>query len=491
MLSVAAALVTGACTPEPIDPAPGSLAALTSPDRECPAQQAGEVVPTGALRVGYPEEPVAYLPALAGDDAAALDLAAIWGLPLFDLDAAGQLRPRLVREAIVLGSGNGGWQVRLILCQGLWSDGLPVVADDVAATIDALRAIAPDLTGAVTDAVVDGPDVIVTFESSSGRWQHALADLGPMLPAHVLADQGIEAFRQGIPVAGGAFALVDEEPGRSRSFAANPDSVLGPPRSASLELLVVPRFELALGLLVQDDLDVALGHLALEAGARIDDLDGIDGVAARGGTQLTWQWQPGSVVQDPSTRIQVAAAFNLEPFAEALLEGQGGVSGSFVAGATGPEARTRARLDDVPELTVASPRWSESAGLVARAVRDGVERMGGTMRTASEESDVLLQSPLGDGHIIVRRLSPWPSLRWLARTAEVADPSALRAADLAVARGSAAVAAGLVAFDALAIEVPLVELPVAHAWRVEVAGVDASGWPGIGFTSVTQWVSGE
>ncbi|MBW3662279.1 MAG: hypothetical protein KY469_04190, partial [Actinobacteria bacterium] len=53
--------------------------------------------PAGSVSVAYPEEPAAWYPAFF-DDPAAVDLAVLWGVPLFHLDEHGQLRPALARS---------------------------------------------------------------------------------------------------------------------------------------------------------------------------------------------------------------------------------------------------------------------------------------------------------------------------------------------------------------------------------------------------------
>ncbi|MFT5223512.1 MAG: hypothetical protein ACI867_001829 [Glaciecola sp.] len=487
---LALALALAACSAPGVAVPASNMEALLPPGIDCPAARGDQPVPMGVLRVGYPDEPTVWLPAFA-DDVVADDLAALWGLPLFHFDESGQLRGALVHEAVVLGSGNGGWQVRLQLCPGTWSDGAPVVARDVTQTIAALRTTpAADLVAPIVDAVVDGPDVVLSFAEASGRWQHVLAEVGPILPAHVLERDGIEAFRDSVPVAGGAFALDSVEPGLSRSFVAHPGSVLGSPRTQRIEVIVVPRFELAIGLLADGELDLSIGHLAFEAEQRLEAVDGLHGSTARGGTLLSWRWQPSSGVQDSSVRASVHNTFDLGPFAQGLLDDQGRTTNSFVAQAIGPARGAAATLGNLPELVVAAPRWHEAPGLAARAVRDGIERVDGTVRTASEEADELVRRPLGDAHIVIRRLGPWPSLAHLAGSSLPAQGSVrerVLSADTAPWAGDLLVEDGLAALSELAIEVPLLELGVAHGWRDGVTGLVPSGWPGLGFANALHW----
>lgn len=474
----------GACQ-GPIAPPTATLASPAVPDG-CAA--AREAAPSGNLTAAYPDEPAAWLPAL-GAEAAAVDLAALWGLPLYAHDEAGQLRPALVGEATVVGHDDG-LVVRLRLCAGSWSDGRAVVPDDVVATIDALRSSpSPWRVEPIAGARVDGQDVVVEFVGEPGRWQHVLADLGTVLPAHVLAEEGLEAWRDDVPVSGGPFRLEVTEPGLRRRFVAHPDSALGAPLLAAVDVLLVPRFELALGMLVEDRADVALGHLALEAGARIDAVDGIEGAVPRGNTLLTWRWNAEAAVTDESRRVAVQEALDLTSFAQGLLGDEGAMVRSFVPGVPGPAVVAPLTLPELPELLLTAPRWHDLPSLVARGARDGLERRGATIRTATDEADALARTPLGDATITVRRLGPWPSLAALlgGRALAPEEAEVLHAADQAATRGAPAVAAGQALVWALGVEVPLVEVGVAHAWRPELAGLRPSGWPGIGFASARDW----
>ncbi len=475
LLALAAVAMT-ACSGDLAPPAAEAPAAPAVRACAAPADDA----PAGRLVAAYPDEPAAWLPALHGD-AAAIDLAALWGLPLYAHDADGQLVPALVAGATPLGRTEDGWSVRLELCPGSWSDGEPVVAEDVVATVDAL--LAAGVTTPIVAARADGPDAVVTLAAEQARWQHALADLGPVLPAHVLADGGLEAFRDDVPVAGGPFALADVEPGLARRFVAHAGSPLGAPAVAELEVALVPRFELALGLAAEGRADVLLGHLALEGGPRIEGVEGIEGRVARGNTVLSWAWNATTTTTDAQRRA-VVDGLDLTAFAEGLLTGDGRLVRSFVPAVEGPPVPPPQRLPDgLGELVVSTPRWHDLTSLVARGARDGLERRGATVRTATEEADLLARAPIGDATVRVRRLGAWPSLTALV------DPtlSGLEAADLApTVDGEAADLAAVAVWD-LAAEVPLVEVGVAHAWRAGVTGVEPSGWPGIGFASARHW----
>ncbi len=484
--------LAGACGAESASVPASSLADVQPLGRSCAVDAPQDAPLDDTIVAAYPDEPAAFLPAMT-DQAAAIDLAALWGLPLYDYDDDGQLRPRLLREAIVLGEGPGGWDVRLVLCDGTWSDGQPVVAGDIVATVQALRET--DLASrlaSVADVRVDGPDVVVSFAGRTPRWQHVLAELGTMLPAHVIGAEGLDAWRDGIPVSGGPWRLESAEPGLRWTFVAHEGSPLGAPTTRRLEVLLVPRFELALGLLDAGDVDVALGHLAIEVAARVEDVGGLSSADPIGGTLMTWQWQDGASIQDPTLRGQVVQSFDLEPFADGLLSA-GGVTSSWLPGQPGPDVEVAGRLpESVPELVVASARWHEIPSLVTRAVRDSIERRGGTVRTASDEADQLERAPLGDARVTIRRVGPWPSLAWWA--GEAALPAevtaAVEAADRAPSPAAPEVLAGQQALRPHAVEVPLVEVGVSHVWRPSLTGLVPSAWPGIGFTSATEWSIG-
>jgi len=457
----------------------------------------------GDVVVAYPDEPAAWLAAFH-HDAGASDLAALWGLPLYAYDQAGQLRPRLALSADVMATAAGEWAVEVALRPGRWSDQTEVTAADVVATVDAVRG-ASAWAGANLDVVtgveaVSGDRVRFTFDEPTGRWPHVLAELGTILPAAVLATDGVEAYRDGLPVTGGPFRLAQAEPGLLRRFVAHADGPLGVPGLSSVEVVTVPSFETALGLLDRDEVDVVLGHLALEPIARVEGrIEGVHANAPHGATMINWKWdRPQAPVGE--SRVDVHAALRLDAFAEGLLGSYGHVVEELVAGSdvAWPDLADHA-LENLAEVVLATPRSHEAVAFAGRSARDAIERRGGTVRVVSDEGDNLHRQGIGDAQVVVRRFGPWPSLTALFGV-DVSDPdvddsvslaaiarTSLAAADRADLVDDAAAEVGLRTLLERAAEIPLVTMAVTHVWRDDVTGISPSAWPGVGFWSVQDW----
>lgn len=99
------------------DGSTGSSAADSSAGRGGMADAGGRQ-PTGVVRVAYPEEPSYWYPAV-GEEPSSIDLAALWGLPLYRIDPHGQLRPALAESSEVRpGSEGMPWEVDVRLRSG-------------------------------------------------------------------------------------------------------------------------------------------------------------------------------------------------------------------------------------------------------------------------------------------------------------------------------------------------------------------------------------
>lgn len=454
--------------------------------------------PSGEITVAYPDEPAAWYPAFFGD-ASAVDLASLWGLPLYRYDGAGQLRPGLAVGAAV-GQDGDSWYVDVDLAAGEWSDGRPVVAADVVATVEAIRPLVNGLDPLTSVESLDAETVRFRFDRPYGRWAHLLAGGWSVLPSHVLAADGIDAYRGDVPVSGGWFRLADRDPGRSMRFEANARSPLGPPGVAAVEVLIVPRYETALGLVERGEADVTAGHLALNPVGRAGDIDGLEAAAPLGGTLLTLRWrESGQLAGEDRAedRGRVADALDLSELAEGLLGHAGEPATSFLPGVDGPwvnQGALDANLEDLPTLVVAVPRWHEIPGFAARSM---------FLRTSVRGADFdLIAVPLDqlasaahpeavDAELWLRRTGPRPSLLALTRITEpdlreaVADADASARTDT----GAIRVASALLADEQR--EIPLLRLGVAQTWTDDVEGVKPSSWPGLLLWNVGEWTTAQ
>lgn len=446
--------------------------------------------PAGVVRVAYPDQPSGFLD-LRHDDAAAADLVALWGLPLFRIDPHGQLAGGLVGEWEEATSHDGGWHVDLRLGEGRWSDGSAVTAGDVVATIESLRdgPRGPELSPLTSVTAVDDRTVRLAFAAPYARWWALLDGVG-VLPVSVLAGPGVAAYEDDIPAAGGWFSLEEHVPGFRTSFVANPDGPLGPPGVERVEVLVVPRYEAALGMLRRGDVDVVMGYLALNAVERARRVEEVEAAAPIGGTTVGVWWRrdgPLGAAGAAPRRRALASAMDVSQLVEGLLGPAGATAASIVPGA-GPGAAPSSGdpPPDVGEPVVVLPRWAEATAFTARALQRDLRSVEGGMSLVAEDTpDVIeLARASGDGVLTARRIGPWPTLLGTVHNTELA-----LAAD-AGGPGSAAFEAGLTRAAADALVRPLYRIGVAHAWSRELAGMRPSGWPGLGFWDAGAWTLG-
>lgn len=451
-------------------------------------QPVREADPTGVVRVAYPDEASGFLD-LAEDDATARDLLSLWGLPLFETDPSGALRPGLVTRSQAGTVGPDSWVVVLELAAGEWSDGTPVTSADVVATVEALRATAraAELTPLLRVEAAGSDSVRLHFSQPYARWPYLLDGVG-VLPATVLADGGLGAYDDGVPVSGGRFRLLERDPGRSLRFVAHPASPLGAPAVAEVEVLVVPRFEAALALLADGRAEVATGYLALNGAGRARELDGVDAAEEVGGTWVGLDWRPdapGAPSADERRRIR--DAIDVTELVEGLLGGQASVLDVPLPHQTGRRA-PRGPGGAVPDLTIVMPRWQEAVAFSARAVQRDLRSREAEVSLVSVGSPDYLDASRSQGDAALRifRTGPTPSLtRWLdGDTTEVAV-----SADATLATGSARDRA-LAAVETQALVTPLYRPAVTAAWRAELRGFRPSAWEGVGLGSAGEWTIG-
>lgn len=479
------ATVAVACSPgEPLAPPSPTTAVSAVAEAAAGADAeaaAGADVPGGTVTVAYPDVPATWSGADASDTAA-IDLAALWGLPLYRYDPDGQLVPALAMDASFPEVADG-WAVDVTLAAGAWSDGSAVTAADAVATVEALRGLRVEEWSTLTAVeALDERHLRLTFDEPLGRWAHLLTGPPGVLPAKVLADRGLDAFADALPVVGGWFELAEHDEGRSATFTAHTDGPLGAPALERLEVLFVPSYETALGLLQAGAVDVVLGHLALNPEERARRLDGVRAAAPLGGTSVALEWLPsGTLGDDASVRRRAFAALDLSELVAGLLGGVGAPATSPVPGLDGP-------LDDVlsggptepveREVVVLVHRSHEALGFTSRAVQRDLTSAGAVARLVAAATPELLD-PVDphDGALRIRRSSPRPSL---GAEGDRVPPGPDDALVQELGPTFATVAEE-------AWELPLYRIGVAHAWDEDVDGPEPSSWPGLGLWNVGEW----
>jgi hypothetical protein len=477
------ALLLAACsTPPPL----GAPAAEEVPPARVIAAEPSALEPAGEVAVGIPAEPAGWIVPEA-DDVAAEDLAALWGLPLYRVDPEGGAVGALVTGEAWAPDGRS---VTLDLAEGTWSDGEPVVADDVVATVEALRGtgLGRDLDVVAEVVAEDERRVRVELHQPTVRFPALLGTVG-VLPAHVLADGGLESAAT-LEVTGGPFRLTAHEPGLGASFSAHEGSPLGAPGLEALHVRYVPSYDVALELLEDGRLDVALGYLAIGATGRAGQL-GLEAAAPVGGTWVALRWRAGTGVTGAQRRA-VATVVDVREQVEGLALGEDlTVPLLGEVGATGlPDAARRGAEGEVADVaglvaTLVVRADEEALTLTGRLLEAQVRAREGRLDLRRERTpaDVPVAREQ-DASLVVRRDLPRPDL---ARDLDEDDHALARAADAAPSAEDPDVVRALEAVAGHARTVPLYRPPVAHVWRGEVRGIEPSAWPGIGLVSAHRW----
>jgi hypothetical protein len=446
-------------------------------DAPTSAQETG-----GALRIAYPEEPVVWHPALR-DDPPTIDLAALWGVPLYRYDHHGQLRPALVDEAEVEVT-EASWAVTLRLREGRWSDGEPITGGDVAATIAVLAdgPLAREFAAVEGVEAIDERTVRIGFSEPVPRWPHLLAGARSILPAHVLEDGGLERYADGVPVSAGPFALTDQEPGLRAVFERHDDGPLGAPGLDRIEVYFTPSYETALGLLAERRVDLVMGHVAPNPEGRARRLDDIEAAAPVGGTWASLTFPEGGVLGgSPDARAAARDLVSVAAIADGLLGRDGEPMTSPVPGLAGPWRVDRALSTELSnlDLNVFIRSRQEIAGVTGRMLQADLQAGGAQAEIIRLDLDEDVDRRV-DVEFALRRDGPRPSL--VSRLPDAADSELVASvgqgddlARLDLPEGERALAA---LHDA-AWERPLYRVGVAHAWRPELDGIRPSGWPGL------------
>jgi peptide/nickel transport system substrate-binding protein len=208
--------------------------------------------------------------------------------PFIDLDRNGRMIPELITRIPSAGNGDVTPDGRTITYhlrpQARWSDGVPVTAADVLWTLHAIldpnnpvpshegydlidRAYAKDAHTVVFHLKHAWAPAVTTFFSYGFRPQF-------VLPAHVLEKQAPLAqapFNAAPTVSDGPYKFVSWQRGESLVYEANPRYWRGAPKSARLDIRVIPDPQTNLVMLRSGQLDwnlIAPVQQATLAGAR-------------------------------------------------------------------------------------------------------------------------------------------------------------------------------------------------------------------------------
>jgi hypothetical protein len=446
----------------------------------------------GTARVAVPSQPAGGLP-VDDLDVAGGDLLALWGLPLYRVDGSGLPRPALVETVEV---SSDGMRVDLGLHPGSWSDGEPVTGRDLEATVAAVRALDDprEQLSWLAEVEVDESDpsqVTLHLTQPTRRWQSLLSSTG-VLPGHVLADAPLDEWESPPPVVGGSFVPVASQPGLGWTFEAHSDGPLGPPALDGIEVVVVPAFDTAIGLLGVGELDAIIGHLAIRPHLRVELLEDDERftvapselrvAAVHGGTQVALRFSLEGVLGGPARlRRDVRAVADVRH----LVEGLG--AGVEASDERPHMAEPHEAPEELANVDVALVTSNEQELLVevARLLEAQVRGREGRLRVEGEPSphDVRRADDL-DASLVVRRTWRDQDLRPYLPSGEL---DVALAAEAVPSPRDAAVEEAWLQVEEHAVDRPLLQARVAHVWHERLEGLEPSAWPGAGLASAHRW----
>lgn len=270
---------------------------------------------------------------------------------LFRLLPSGEPRPSL---ALSLDETRLGARVRLR--EAAWSNGRPITAADVVASIR--RARPPSGFARITAARALGRRTL-DLRGTAGDWPEALATAAFVLP------------REGLRVSGGPYRVVSRTPGLEVVYGRNPRWWGSAPRVAKVSVQYAANLDIMLGLLRRGKFDAGAPLSTLGLDVRLE------AAHLRGSSALGWE----SILLDfsrsdlpRSERVGVARAVDRSALVDVFVRDDGRASFSLnpepgPSGAGGPWARSLGPSRPTGQIVeIAAPRDDELLGLLQEAL---------------------------------------------------------------------------------------------------------------------------
>ena len=327
----------------------------------------GVAIPTptpvagGTMHLGIVGEPATLDPYAAGasDQSFAL-VRPVFPMP-FRLLPDGTTEPDLAARLVVRGRS-----ARLVLRESAWSNGDPITARDVAASIR--RADRPSGFARIESARVISERVI-RLHGGISNWEETLASGAYVLPGGRL---------RGGALSGGPFRFSDYRAGRRVVYEPNDDWDGPEPLLDKLVVDFVQSTELLIRLLEQGSVDAA----AIPSTVNLDDRLEERGLAHDGA--LGWEsLHVQFAAPAPEDWLPSADLIEREALVEAFVRDEGRFSNSLAPGPLGTEGFwshvARERGQSPAELTLGAPEGDELLGMMQRAIQLQMESAGVTV----------------------------------------------------------------------------------------------------------------
>lgn len=394
-----------------------------SPTPSASTQRGGEAI------VAYPAEPATLDPfAPAGDTPATRDLVRLVMPGLYRLGPGGRRERWLLAEEPAVSQGPPFTVTVTLREDAVWSDGRPIVADDLRFTwrqaMDPRRAVASrDGFDRIRDIVAETPKrARIVFRQPYTRWADLFsAGLG-VLPAHALAPKGrLKTLEKQWPVSGGPFVLKRWRPGLDLLFERNPRAWPGTaPALDRIRVVFVPDATAALELLRQGRVHLLGPYHAPDWTGRAAEVPGATVSSDQGATLtvllLNTRARP---LRRRAVRRALADSLDRKRLAEGLVQREGSLTQSLTgtvaerpapgSSPDGPFTRygnlnraqralaadgwrgspIRRREGRRLALTIAVPNGDELAFVVARALQFQAARAGFDLQAIGLDPDRL------------------------------------------------------------------------------------------------------
>lgn len=392
--------------------------------------------PRGEISVSYPNMPLSLNPyTFEGDTIATRDLVRPVLPTLLEIGPDLDYRPSLaVRVPTGRDISTTPFTVTFHLdSRAVWSDGVPVTADDVRFTWQSIHDPAAPIADRsayrhIRDVVVVNPHTVRLEFGDFYVWWPDLFSAGDfVLPKHALEGKDIAAeLRSGIAVGAGPFLLESWTPGLEIVYLANPRWWGRGPGFERVRVSFVPSTEVALQLL-------EIGRV--QAMVTTTEPDIAERMRANPATRVTSRYGSAwwelllqhsrPAMREQAVRQSIASAVDRHGMAEAFAGEDGrpldtlapgwdpGSSVVFADVGFDPERARRLLAEAAVEpgsLALAGPADSELGALLQGAVQEGLSRVGITAEIGNPAEEQFYGSWLREGRfdlaVVERRGSP-------------------------------------------------------------------------------------
>ncbi|HVL93975.1 MAG TPA: ABC transporter family substrate-binding protein [Acidimicrobiales bacterium] len=390
-----------------------------------------EVQPGGTVTFGADQEPAGFNPNVAGGNSLAVNNVIGRVFPsVFRVDPS--FEPVLddeLMDSVELTDSEPQTVVYKINPRAVWSDGVPISADDFVYWWQMARGDGVDVDGSVAEVAStagyediasvtgseDGKTVTVVFEKPYGDWK-SLFSLA-VLPSHIARrvgwNTGFATFDPAVVISGGPFRIESHNPGQDLTLVRN-ERYWGEP--AKLDRIVfrfIPQSAEQIPALRNREVDVIYPQPQLDA---VTQLESISGVRTEVGQGLAYEHLTLNTRQEflalPEVRQALALALDRAQVVERTV------------GQVDDRARplgSRIYVNSQPEYDDNSGRYGERDLPAARALLeglgftpgpDGIYQRGGkrlSLRLSTtagnalrEQQGVLIQSQVREAGIELR-----------------------------------------------------------------------------------------